>query len=127
MNNFNMIMKTILKNNILNIILICIITSSNLFAQQPDQVKSKRKISYVKVEVDGLACPFCAYGLEKKLKKIEGVSDVFIEIQDGSATFNIPTAKIPSQEILKKIVEDAGFKARKVTFSEQPFKSKADN
>lgn len=127
MNNFNMIMKTILKNNILNIILICIITSSNLFAQQPDQVKSKGKISYVKVEVDGLACPFCAYGLEKKLKKIEGVSDVFIEIQNGFATFNIPAAKIPSQESLTKIVEDAGFKARKVTFSEQPFKSKADN
>ena len=25
------------------------------------------------LRVDGLACPFCAYGIEKKLKKTEGV------------------------------------------------------
>jgi len=25
------------------------------------------------MRVDGLACPYCAYGIEKKLKKIEGV------------------------------------------------------
>ena len=127
MNNFRIIMKTILKNKILNIILISIITISNLFAQQSDQDKSKENISYVKVEVDGLACPFCAYGLEKKLNKLEGIEDLYIELQDGTATFNIPSTKTPSEESLIKIVADAGFKARKVTFSEQPFKKKVDN
>lgn len=120
-------MKAITKSNILSIILICMITSSNLFAQQSEQGKLKEKISYVKVEIDGMACPFCAYGLEKKLNKLQGIEDLYIELQEGSATFNIPSTKTPSEERLTKIVADAGFKVRKVTFSNQPFKKKADN
>lgn len=120
-------MKTISMNNILGTILICMITGSIALAQQSNNKIQQEKISYVKIEVDGLACPFCAYGLEKKLKKIEGIEDLYIELQEGSATFNIPSTKIPSEERLIKIVADAGFKARKVTFSKQPFKNKVDN
>ena len=28
------------------------------------------------LQVNGLACPFCAYGVEKKLSSIEGVEDI---------------------------------------------------
>ena len=37
---------------------------SSSLAQQDQQ-----QLVYVKIEVGGLACPFCAYGLEKKIKK----------------------------------------------------------
>ena len=32
----------------------------------------------ITIEVDGLACPFCAYGLEKNLKEIDGVENIEI-------------------------------------------------
>ena len=114
-------MKTISMNNILGTILICMITGSIALAQQSNNKIQQEKISYVKIEVDGLACPFCAYGLEKKLKKIEGVKNLNIELQQGQATFSVPMSKIPTKESLIKIVSDAGFKARKVTFSDHPF------
>ena len=43
------------------------------------------------VKVDGLACPFCAFGLEKKLKKVEGVEKLNIDINTGEAVLNITT------------------------------------
>lgn len=78
-------------------------------------------ITYIKMYVDGLACPFCAYGLEKKIKKIEGAKDLFIEINEGYITFSVPTSNKPSEEALQKLVKEAGFKARDITYSERPF------
>ncbi len=33
-----------------------------------------------KLRVDGLACPFCAYGIEKQLSKLEGVERIDVDI-----------------------------------------------
>ena len=68
----------------------------------------------VTVRVDGLACPFCAYGLEKKLKKIEGVEKLEIKINDGLVTLYYKAdAKIDKESITKK-VKEAGFTAREL-------------
>ncbi len=115
-------MKTTLK--IMTILFVLVSTFPNGYAQEAQQENARK---YVKVEVDGLACPFCAYGLEKKLKKIEGQQDLFIDIQEGFATFNVPADSKITKEKLSKIVKDAGFKARKVVFSDKPFaKTKQD-
>jgi copper chaperone CopZ len=76
---------------------------------------------YVKIRVDGLSCPFCAYGLEKKLKKVKGSKDVFIELEAGVATFNVAKDKVPTQDELETIVKDAGFTPKEIDFSENPF------
>ncbi|MGN2393298.1 heavy-metal-associated domain-containing protein, partial [Pelomicrobium sp. G1] len=31
------------------------------------------------LQVDGLACPFCAYGIEKKLRALDGVDKVKVD------------------------------------------------
>ncbi len=68
----------------------------------------------VTVRVDGLACPFCAYGLEKKLKKIEGVEKLEIKRNDGLVTLYYKAdAKIDKQIIDKKVME-AGFTPREL-------------
>ena len=46
------------------------------------------------VKVDGLSCPFCAYGLEKKLKKVEGVEKLEIKVDQGVAKITIKKEKI---------------------------------
>ncbi len=77
--------------------------------------------TYIKMYVDGLACPFCAYGLEKKIKKVDGAKDLFIEINEGYITFTVPTSKKPSEEALQKLVKEAGFTVRSITYSATPF------
>lgn len=76
---------------------------------------------YIKVEVNGLACPFCAYGLEKKMKKLEGAKDIHIFLKEGYAVMNVPANKVPTEKELKSLVADAGFETRKVTYSNKPF------
>ncbi len=61
------------------------------------------------VQVDGLGCPFCAYGLEKKFKEFKGIKHVKIDIQTGNFTFAYPADKALSLNDVKKQVEKAGY------------------
>lgn len=80
----------------------------------------------VQVKVDGLSCPFCAYGLEKKLTKIDGVENLKIDIENGIAVFTVAEGKTVSEEKLKKSVKDAGFTPREITYIEIQKKKKED-
>lgn len=71
----------------------------------------------VEVRVDGLSCPFCAYGLEKKLKKIDGMKDLKIDIKNGLVTFSLTEGKTVDEKTIRKIVKDAGFTAKEIKFS----------
>lgn len=62
-----------------------------------------------KVQVDGLGCPFCAYGLEKKFKEFKGIEDVKINIETGDFTFAYPAEKQLTLEAVEKQVEKAGY------------------
>ncbi|MFQ5641749.1 MAG: heavy-metal-associated domain-containing protein, partial [bacterium] len=74
--------------------------------------------------MDGLACPFCAYGLEKKLKKIEGVEKLEIRVNDGVAILYFQEgANIDKDQIAKK-VKEAGFTPRKVQIEGESKKGK---
>lgn len=77
---------------------------------------------YVKVEVDGLACPFCAYGLEKKLLQIDGADNFNVNIDSAYATLTVPDKSKVTKDEIKQIVKDSGFSATNVLFSDKPFK-----
>jgi len=67
------------------------------------------------IRVDGLSCPYCAYGLEKHLKKLAGVEGVDINMKDGKATVHLkPDARV-DDAALKTAVKKAGFTARGIT------------
>ena len=63
----------------------------------------------ITIEVDGLACPFCAYGLEKNLQDIEGVDNIKINIEEGTVSFVIAKGKQISKELVLKTIKEAGF------------------
>ncbi len=62
--------------------------------------------------VDGLACPFCAYGVEKRLGAIEGVESVEIDVKSGQVAVTLAEGKTLSEEVARQAVEDAGFTLR---------------
>ena len=57
-----------------------LISPSFLAAQTAGKNELKPKVT---VQVDGLTCPFCAYGLEKRIKEIPAVQESIISLEDG--------------------------------------------
>ncbi len=66
---------------------------------------------FFEVKVDGLGCPFCAYGLEKKFKELEGIDDVKIEMETGVMTFSYPAADSLQMDRVEQQVDAAGYTA----------------
>ncbi len=72
------------------------------------------------MRVDGLACPFCAYGIEKKFTKTDGVKSVDINLVKGLVVVNTVEGKTFTEDTLKEIVNDAGFTLKSVIESAVP-------
>lgn len=64
------------------------------------------------LRVDGLACPFCAYGIEKMLNEVEGVKNLDISINKGVVSVTLEDGSRFTEETARQIVEDAGFTLR---------------
>jgi mercuric ion binding protein len=63
----------------------------------------------VSLRVDGLACPFCAYGLEKKLKEIDNVEKLDIKINEGLVILKFKEGTKIDKEVIFQKVKEAGF------------------
>ncbi len=90
-----------------NIILIISLFTSFLFSNSIN-AQSKDMDNFT-VRVDGLGCPFCAYGLEKKFKELKGIKKVTIDMETGIMNFKFPTADVLSIETIEEQVEKAGY------------------
>ena len=67
------------------------------------------------MRVDGLACPFCAYGIEKGFTKTEGVKSVDIDLKNGLVIVKTEEGKTFTEDILKEIINDTGFTMKSMT------------
>jgi len=68
------------------------------------------------IEVDGIACPFCAYGIEKRLKRIDGVAELSVLLEEGRVQLKMDEGATVSEERLREAVAEAGFEARSIVF-----------
>ena len=62
-----------------------------------------------RLQVDGLACPFCAYGIEKKLTALEGVDKVETHLKEGAVIVTMADGAALDEATAKRAVEAAGF------------------
>ena len=72
-------------------------------------IREVEKPALIRLRVDGLACPFCAYGLEKKLRALAGVQDVSIDINRGKVVLEVAGSELPDLEAVREAVKKAGF------------------
>lgn len=70
-------------------------------------------LSY-RLHVDGLACPFCAYGIEKKLGAVSGVQHIETNIRDGTVIVTMQDGVSLDEALARQAVQDAGFSLRKL-------------
>jgi len=64
------------------------------------------------MRVDGLACPYCAYGIEKHLRKIDGVEDIVVDLDNGLVTVDVAAGVTLTEEQMVKLFNDSGFTYR---------------
>ncbi len=64
------------------------------------------------MRVDGLACPYCAYGIEKKLKEIDGTSNIKVDLDKGLVQVDVKEGVTLEEDKLKQLFQDAGFTYR---------------
>ena len=69
------------------------------------------------LRVDGMACPYCAYGIEKKLKALDGVIDESLQVKlnEGIVKFNAVDETNITEPELEQLINDSGFTLRSVT------------
>ncbi len=81
-------------------------------AAQPGQPLGMLKVS---VQVDGLSCPFCAYGLEKKLRNLDNVASLEIQVSEGRAVLTPEPSTSLDLAAIEQGVRDGGFTPRDLT------------
>jgi len=65
-----------------------------------------------RVGVDGLACPFCSYGIERRIKALGGVQKVESDIKAGAVTVTMKEGETLTEEQAREAVKEAGFTLR---------------
>lgn len=66
------------------------------------------------VQVDGLSCPFCSFGLEKKLKKLDGAETVTIKVDEAIAEVIFAPGTVIDREKIVQAVTASGFTPREI-------------
>lgn len=106
---------TILSGIIFGLILLSTV-SENAFAQKkidnPD----------ITVGINGMSCPFCAYGVTKKLKKLDEIDIVFVSVDKGTADIKLKDNATLTEEKIVKAVKDAGFEVREIVYHNKAVK-----
>lgn len=64
------------------------------------------------VGVDGLACPFCAYGVEKQLSRVSGVREVETDVAKGVVVLRVEPGASLDEDAVRDAVRRAGFTPR---------------
>ena len=92
----------LMKNKLIIIMALCIspLISFNLASAEIDRVT---------MQVDGMTCPFCIFGIEKKLKSVDEVNDAEANLRSGNVDLTMKENAVINIKRLNKAVDDSGF------------------
>ena len=87
-------------------------------AQDTQTEQTERSLTVERADivmrVDGLACPFCAYGIQKKLEALDATAEVDIRLNEGLVLLSLKPEQNVTDEVLTQTVKDAGFVVREI-------------
>jgi copper chaperone len=79
------------------------------------------------IRADGLACTYCAYGIEKKFKEINGVKDIDVDLKKGLVIVSTEPSVTFNEQQLKTLFNDSGFTYRSMKKTSQNAPTKKSN
>ncbi|MEO9885055.1 MAG: heavy metal-associated domain-containing protein [Balneola sp.] len=74
--------------------------------------KTKAQLLEVKQTVYGMDCSPCAHGLEKRIKKMDGVQSASVSLNNGLLSAVLNKENKLTLEELRNAIENSGFKAQ---------------
>lgn len=72
-------------------------------------VAGQAQVIQATVSVEGMSCPFCAFGVEKKLRNVPGVGSVEVDMAQGTATLKAADERFIAVDQVPEAVRRAGF------------------
>jgi len=84
------------------------------FAVAQDQ--KEQKDPDIVLGVDGMSCPFCAFGIEKKLNKLDTIKSLDVKLEEGFVDIYLKPEQQLSEAELQKAVKKAGFSVRSIEY-----------
>lgn len=84
-------------------------------AEEQATAEAEEQPRQIEVEILGMSCPFCAYGAEQKLKKMDGVEELKVDLETGLATLTMEEGADVANEKLREVIDDAGFEVAEIT------------
>ncbi len=94
------------------LIMAALLISPAVFAAE--KIEKKDLKPKVTIRVDGLTCPFCAYGLEKRIKKISAVRKSVIDIKKGAMELLPKAGQHIDLDDVREAVKKGGFTPREI-------------
>ena len=73
-------------------------------------LSARAEIQTAELRVNGLTCPFCAFGIEKKLFQVDGVSEVEVLLDVGLLRLSFSAGNEATVQDLEDAVDDSGFR-----------------
>jgi len=70
---------------------------------------ARAEILSADLHVNGLTCPFCAFGIEKKLLDVDGVTSVDVRLDEGHLQLRLEPGNSATTAAFEAAVEKAGF------------------
>jgi len=67
------------------------------------------------VQVNGMSCPFCTYGLRKELLTVPGVKSVLVSLRKSHATVTLDPGTTVTDAQIRHAIHEAGFSPAKIT------------
>ena len=89
--------------------------SSDIFCKsRPNSaLKADQKV----LKVEGMVCAFCIQGIEIHLKKLSGIDQIKVNLEEGEVKLQVKPNQSPSSPDLCEAIKRAGYK---VTWIEHP-------
>ncbi len=66
----------------------------------------------LEIDVAGMTCAFCAYGVEKNLGKLAGVEKAQVSLEAKKVRVVMKPGETPDETRIREIIRDAGFTPR---------------
>jgi copper chaperone CopZ len=87
---------------------------------------SNAQLLEVKQTVFGMDCSPCAHGLEKRIKKMDGIQSASVSLNDGLLTAKLNNDNMLTLKEIRDAIENSGFKAQKADIIAQGTLIKSD-
>ena len=81
-------------------------------------VQAEQPVQPIVIQVSGMTCPFCVYGVKKKLEKLPGVAAAQVSLEKKLARITPKPGQSPDMAAIRKAITEAGFTPGKVLSGE---------